>query len=76
MDTSARTMNTLFEQLGLPAADADIDAFVAHHSPLKSGVTLDDAPFWNTAQSQFVRDAWCEDSDWTELVDQLDTLLR
>lgn len=76
MDTSMHSMNTLFEQLGLPSANADIDAFVSRHGPLNAQVSLHDAPFWTDAQARFVSDAWCQDSDWTELVDQLDALLR
>ena len=76
MDTSTHSMSTLFAQLGLPSGDADIDTFVARHAPLKADISLNDAPFWSAAQARFISDAWREDSDWAELVDQLDALLR
>lgn len=76
MDTSAHTMNTLFEQLGLPFHDDDIDTFVDQHKPVPPQLVLSEAGFWTTAQAAFLREAIDSDSDWAELVDQLDTRLR
>ncbi|MCZ6828231.1 MAG: DUF2789 family protein [Gammaproteobacteria bacterium] len=39
-------------------------------------IPLDHAAFWNTGQAQFIREALEQDSDWSEVVDQLDALLR
>jgi hypothetical protein len=70
MDTSAHDIAHLFEQLGLPSAPADIDAFVASHR-LAQGVSLCKAPFWNPAQAQFLAQALADDSDWAEAADAL-----
>ncbi|TQV86312.1 DUF2789 domain-containing protein [Exilibacterium tricleocarpae] len=76
MDTFEHSLNTLFEQLGLPGSDSDIEAFVARHRPLARAVTLPNASFWNQHQADFIREAIEQDSDWTEWVDQLDAMLR
>ena len=70
------SMSDLFAQLGLPDADREIDSFIHMHRPLPDNLSLDKAAFWNEGQSQFIREAINEDSDWAELVDQLDTRLR
>ena len=75
MDTSIHNMNNLFAQLGLPDNDIAVEAFVREHH-LESNVRLDQANFWSTAQATFIREALQEDSDWSEMVDQLDARLR
>ncbi len=74
MDTSHHSLTALFDQLGLPSAKTEIDRFVTGHR-LAVGQALPDAPFWNAAQSAFLRDALREDSDWTEEADELAVLL-
>ena len=76
MGNFEHTMGELFAQLGLPDEDRDIDSFIHANRPLPDNLSLDEASFWNDGQSQFIRDAISEDSDWAELVDQLDTRLR
>lgn len=70
MDTSPHTLGALFKQLGLPNGRQDIDTFLGSHQ-LTDGQALPDAPFWNSAQAQFLREALADDSDWTEEVDEL-----
>ena len=74
MDTSHHSLSALFDQLGLPSDKSGIDRFVTSHR-LAVGQPLPDAPFWNNAQSAFLRDALLEDSDWAEEVDELAVLL-
>jgi hypothetical protein len=76
MEMSDHTLNALFEQLGLPASDAEITAFIETHKPLADPVALADAPFWNASQASFLQEAIADDADWAEVVDQLDALLR
>lgn len=76
MDTSKHTLNTLFEQLGLPSGQAEIENFIARHSPLPIEVAIQDAPFWSESQSHFLEEGLEEDSDWAEVIDELDALLR
>ncbi len=75
MDTSQHTLHTLFDQLGLPSGQGAIDSFLENHT-LDRDTRLDQADFWSAGQAQFIREALEEDSDWSEIVDQLDTLLR
>ncbi len=70
MESHTHNLTQLFEQLGLPSTPADIDAFVTHNR-LPKGVTLSKAPFWNTAQAQFLAQALSDDSDWAEAADHL-----
>ena len=76
MENFEHTMSDLFAQLGLPDADKEIDKFIHLHRPVADNLSLEEAPFWNTGQSQFIAESLGEDSDWSELVDQLNTRLR
>lgn len=76
MDTSAHTFATLFQQLGLPSNNDAIDEFIAGHRPLAAAMPLADAPFWSSGQAAFIREALSADSDWAEIVDQLNACLR
>ena len=76
MDTSPHNLQTLFEQLGLPGDQASIDSFVRTHRPLAADTTLESASIWNRAQAAFLHEAIEEDSDWAEIVDELDAMLR
>lgn len=76
MHTPAYSLNTLFAQLGLDDSDAAIDMFIRTHRPIRPTVALPDAPCWNDAQRELLREAVADDSDWAEVVDQLDSLLR
>ncbi len=76
MDTSAHNLHTLFEQLGLPSDQDSIDRFVREMPPLEASTTLEDAPVWSAAQAAFLHEAIEEDSDWAEIVDELDAMLR
>lgn len=76
METSGHhTLNDLFAQLGLASEDAAIDEFLVRHH-LAGDQKLSKAPFWSDGQREFLREAIQDDSDWCEVVDELDTLLR
>ncbi len=76
MEPSVHSLRNLFEQLGLPGGEAEIERFVATHRPLAAGLLLADAPFWTAAQAQFLREEVEDDADWAEIVDQLNLMLR
>ncbi|WP_370277315.1 DUF2789 domain-containing protein [Pontibacterium sp.] len=76
MDLSAHNMNTLFDQLGLPSSDKDIKQFVTTHRLYSGDIQLTEATFWTPAQSAFLKESLDSDSDWCELVDELDSMLR
>lgn len=76
MDTSEHNLKALFEQLGLPSSERDTTLFLKEHSPLDPELKLVEAPFWNPGQRSFLIEALADDSDWTELVEHLDAVLR
>lgn len=76
MDTSNHDkLSSLFAQLGLPSTEADIQAFARQHR-LAPSEHIEKASFWNNSQRTFLKEALQWDSDWVELVDHLDALLR
>lgn len=76
MDTSKHTFSTLFDQLGLPSDTASIEQFIARHAPLPQEMALHDAPFWTNSQASFLEEGIEDDSDWAEIIDELDAQLR
>lgn len=75
MDVSAHSINTLFQQLGLPSEESEIDSFCTMHR-LSHDMKLVEAEFWTEAQVAFLSEALEQDADWVEIVDQLDVRLR
>jgi hypothetical protein len=75
VDTSNHNMKTLFEQLGLSSNEVAIENFI-YNNHMGKDIPLDHAAFWNAGQAQFIREALDQDSDWSEVVDQLDARLR
>ncbi|WP_084003109.1 DUF2789 family protein [Methylophaga muralis] len=43
---------------------------------LPEGVKLENAYFWSPSQSAFIKECLALDSDWAEVVDQLNVQLR
>ena len=76
MDTSPHTLEGLFDQLGLDSWEEAIQRFIDDHGDLDWDIPIAEAPFWTPGQREFLRDAVANDSDWAEIVDQLDNLLR
>ncbi|GGY34029.1 hypothetical protein GCM10011297_03800 [Bacterioplanes sanyensis] len=76
MDTSAHDLPALFSQLGLDNSDEGIERFLEQHKPIAPGAALVDLPFFSAAQRSFLQEALEQDSDWAEVVDTLDALLR
>ncbi|MFT3849861.1 MAG: DUF2789 domain-containing protein [Propionivibrio sp.] len=76
MEQHLHTMSHLFAQLGEPGDPASIARFVNAHRPLAGEVRLPDAAFWTPTQAAFLREAIQDDSDWAEVVDQLNSELH
>jgi hypothetical protein len=76
MDDSFHRFTDLFAQLGLPSDNPSISRFISQYTPLDDAVELENAPFWNTSQANFLRENLAADADWAELVDQLSAALR
>lgn len=76
MEAAIVRFHDLFAQLGLPNDPLSIQAFLTRHTPLAPEVSLPDAAFWTPSQATFLLEALQQDSDWAELVDQLNHALR
>jgi len=75
MDTTKTDLTHLFKQLGLPNQIDDINHFITVHQ-LPAETRLVEAPFWTSAQKAFLAEALNEDAQWSEVIDQLDVMLR
>ncbi|WP_440053647.1 DUF2789 domain-containing protein [Pseudoalteromonas sp. T1lg65] len=75
MDTSNHNIATLFSQLGLDNSPESIDKFIRNHR-IPSDMLISEAPFWNDGQRHFIEESLRADADWSEMIDELDTLLR
>jgi hypothetical protein len=76
MDSTNHEFHELFEQLGLPSSEEDIQAFIASHRPLPGDVKINEASFWTDAQSGLLKELLLQDADWAEVVDQLNVALH
>lgn len=70
------TLSDLFAKLGLSNSPAAISAFMENHRPLPQAEPLASANFWTAEQAAFLREARQSHSDWAEVVDELNCLLR
>lgn len=70
METHKHDLSHLFRQLGYSGTSVDMEQFIAKHR-LERGVALADAVFWTPAQAHFLQRALADDSDWSEVVDDL-----
>lgn len=76
MNEPNHSMEQLFAQLGLPSEPAFILGFIETHKPLDATMQLHEAPFWSSAQADFLRDEILGDADWAEIIDALNLELR
>ncbi|MDO6562924.1 DUF2789 domain-containing protein [Amphritea sp. 1_MG-2023] len=76
MDRSTHTLNALFSQLGMPSDDAYIDQFIRTHTLFSQDIKLNEATFWSESQANFIKECLDFDSDWSEVVDDLNTRLH
>lgn len=76
LETQTPSIPVLFDQLGLPSSDDDIEVFISLHRPLPANVRIFEAAFWTEAQAKFLREQIACDADWAVVVDKLDTELR
>jgi hypothetical protein len=75
MEATFHSLENLFLQLGLDNDPAAIDAFIKDNK-LAQDEALQDAPFWTPCQAAFIEECLNDDSDWAEVVDQLNALLH
>ena len=76
MHESQHNLTSLFDQLGLPSSEKEIEAFIHSHRPLDPSIRLSNAPFWTPGQAQFLKEQIKEDADWAVVIDKFDASLR
>ncbi|GGB62284.1 DUF2789 domain-containing protein [Shewanella inventionis] len=75
MDTTENDLGHLFKQLGLGYTQQEIDSFVSRNKVNKDTLLID-ADCWNHSQRAFLKEALNEDAQWSEIIDQLDVMMR
>ncbi|MFO1389147.1 DUF2789 domain-containing protein [Cellvibrio sp.] len=75
METHEHDMVNLFQQLGLPSTEDDIQDFIEQH-PLDAETNIFDASFWTPNQAKFLREQIKADADWAVVIDTLNNCLR
>lgn len=76
MDKNNHSLTSLFDQSGLDSTEQAIQAFIIKNTPLPANIELYEADLWSSAQASFLKQAKDDDADWSEIVDQLDAMLR
>jgi hypothetical protein len=76
MDKNNHSLTSLFDQSGLDSTEQAIQAFIIKNAPLPANIELYEADLWSSAQASFLKQAKDDDADWSEIVDQLDAMLR
>lgn len=76
MEIISHQIDVLFAQLGLSNSAEAIEDFLKTHYLSRKDQRLADAPFWNASQASLLEEAIKEDAEWSQVVDQLDALLR
>jgi hypothetical protein len=76
MEQPMHNLVSLFKQLGLPNTNEAIKDFINRNRPVPGNLPLHEAEFWNASQASFLKEAIEEDADWSEIVDELNVMLR
>ena len=76
MESPIHTFTALFDQLGLPSDAESINRFIENNKSIPEDVELHEANIWTASQAMFIKEMKDEDADWSELIDQLDVMLR
>ncbi|KXJ57388.1 MAG: hypothetical protein AXW15_06165 [Neptuniibacter sp. Phe_28] len=76
MYTPEHDLSVLFQQLGLPHSHDEITQFIETHKIDDDDQLLAAASFRSKSQSDFLSASLKDDSEWSELVDELDAMLR
>ncbi|WP_394176773.1 DUF2789 domain-containing protein [Thalassotalea litorea] len=76
MDLSHHNLQNLFAQLGLDNQPDSINQFIEQHRGLASEIRIEEASFWTASQASFLQESLNDDSDWCDVVDVLDSMLR
>jgi len=76
MEPPIHNLASLFKQLGLDHNNEAIEDFIDSNRPVPGNLVLHKAAFWSESQAAFLKEAIEKDSDWAEIVDELNMLLH
>lgn len=76
MEPPYHNLVSLFKQLGLDNTHEAIEDFINRNRPVSGNLGLHEAEFWSVSQAAFLKEAIERDSDWAEIVDELNVLLH
>jgi hypothetical protein len=76
MNQAMYHFSELFAQLGLPSEPGEVIHFLTTHRSMSTGFRLPDAPYWTPSQASFLRESLMQDSDCSDVVDQLSGALQ
>lgn len=76
MEAPYHSIESLFDQLGLGSSEEEIEGFINKNNSLPGHLELYKANFWTNSQADFLKQMKDDDSDWSTVVDLLDTMLR
>ena len=76
MATPAHSMSQLFDQLGLPSGNQEIDKFIEQQKQVADSKRIYETDFFSDSQRTFLKEVKEHGGDWAELTDTLDFLLR
>ena len=76
IETTRHSMESLFAQLGLPSETNEVQQFIVMNGRLSTDILLEDAPFWTSAQSTFLKEEILMDADWAAVIEQLNEAIH
>lgn len=69
-------MAHLFAQLGLSDDACSVARFIGQHAHIANGVALHEGLDWTPSQASFLLECLALDSEWSNVVDQLNVALH
>ena len=76
MQYSTHTIATLFSRLGIDNSPAAIEHFIKEHQGIPVDISLAEATLLSHYQTEFLQQAITNNSAWSDVVRDLDSLLR
>ena len=76
MTLPIRQLGALFDRLGLDSNDQAIKTFIENNRPIPRSTPLHEAGIWSQFQAAILEEAIREDTNFAELVETLEALLK
>lgn len=76
MRHTTHSLPCLFSKLGIDSSRGNIEKFIDENCGLPADIALAEAACWNESQAEFLKYIITNESEWSEVVQHLDMLLR